>query len=117
MDATPAGKKLFKALARIDDGFGAAVTSNPKVLGAVIPALALGSQFVQLISKAPGQATDRLLFPRVTQKHFRRTIAELKKGSDSKEFQATLIFLEGEFASWSKKSVSELRKQYLGVAG
>ncbi len=113
--ATSSGKKLFKALAKVDEDFGAAVTNNPRVLGAVIPSLALGSEFVRLMSQAPGKATDSLVFPRVTQRHFKKTIVELKKGNDDKSFQTALTFLEGEFAGWSKKSVSDLRKMYLGA--
>lgn len=114
--STAAGRKLFRALARVDEDFAAAVTANPKVLGALIPSLGLGSAFVRLLPQSADRRTDALIFPRVTQRHFRRTISELRKGSNNKEFQTALAFLDAEFAGWAKKSVAQLRRKYLGVA-
>src|SRR4029079_8424949 len=108
VQSTPAGRKLFKALARIDEDFAAAVTANPRVLGALIPSLALGSEFVRLLAGPSEERLDTLVFPRVTQRQFKNTISELRKGNNGREFRAALAFLEAEFAGWSRKSVIQL---------
>ena len=112
--ATPEGKLLLTALAKVDAHFNDAVDRNPAVLGAVVPALMLGADLARLLTAPPGGPTDRLVFPKVTQKYLQQTIVELAKGSDDHGFLEALASLERGFAHVKDKTVGEIRTLLLG---
>lgn len=111
---SPKALELVKSMTRADEYIAATIRDNPSILGDVTMAMVTGAEFAELVLSKPGGKLDKLKLPKVTERHFKRSLKGLRKGSRNKKFHKELDFLELELKRWSRKTVAQVRARFLG---
>lgn len=111
---SPKAMVLVKSMTRADKYITETIRDNPSILGDVMQAMVTGAEFAELVLSKPGGKLDKLKLPKVTERHFKRSIKGLRKGNGNKKFHKELDFLEDELKRWSRKTVAQVRARFLG---